>query len=160
MENLQVSNILTALREMELEQRESTIQSKMHLLASAPAADDYSALTEFTAPTALQVENREQQTIAQKPQAGHEALILFANDYSALAERVVRVIETVEQERRACLAAEKRAMHAEMEISRQALRMDGLERKMRDLESESARWRQYVEQMIALLDSLQPSKVQ
>jgi hypothetical protein len=69
------------------------------------------------------------------------------------------VIETVEQERRACLAAEKRAMHAEMEISRQALRMDGLERKMRDLESESARWRQYVEQMIALLDSFQPSRV-
>jgi hypothetical protein len=160
MENLQVSNILTALREMELEQRESTIQSKMHLLASAPAADDYSALTEFTAPTALQVENREQQTIAQKPQAGHEALILFANDYSALAERVVRVIETAERERQASLAAERRAVHAETEITRQALRMDRLERKMRDLQDESDRWRQYVEQMIALLDSLQPSKVQ
>jgi len=152
-----MSNIMTALREMELEQRESTTQSRMHLLESAPAADDFSALKEFTAPTALQVENHEQQTDAHKPQHGHEALIHFANDYSALAERVVRVIETAERERQASLAAERRAVHAETEITRQALRMDRLERKMRDLECESIRWRQYVEQMIALLDSLQPS---
>lgn len=87
-------------------------------------------------------------------------MILFANDYSALAERVAQVIESVERERQACLVAQKRAVHAEAEITRQALRMDGLERKMRDLESESDRWRQYVEQMIALLDSLQLSKVE
>jgi hypothetical protein len=155
-----MSNIMTALREMELEQRESTTQSRMHLLESAPAADDFSALKEFTAPTKLQVEDREQQPAAHKPQLGHEALILFANDYSALAERVVRVIETAERERQASLAAERRAVHAETEITRQALRMDRLERKMRDLQDESDRWRQYVEQMIALLDSLQPSKVQ
>jgi hypothetical protein len=152
-----MSNIMTALREIELEQRESTTQSRMHLLASVPAADDFSALKEFTAPTALQVENREQQAVAHKPQPGPEALILFANDYSALVERVIRVIETAERERQACLAAEQRALHAESETTRQALRMDGLERKVRDLESESDRWRQYVEQMISLLESLQPS---
>jgi hypothetical protein len=152
-----MSNIMTALREMELEQRDGTAHSRAHLVASAPAADDFLALKEFTAPTALQVENREQQTAAHKPHLGHEALILFADDYSALEERIVRVIETAERERQACLAAEKRAVRAEAEITRQALRMDRLERKMRDLESESDRWRQYVEQMIALLDSLQLS---
>lgn len=70
MENLKMSNIMTALREMELEQGESATQSRMHLLASAPAADDFSALKEFTAPTALQIENREQQAVAHKPHSG------------------------------------------------------------------------------------------
>lgn len=152
-----MSNIMSALRKLELEQQESTTHPKVHLVASAPAADDFSVLKEFTAPEALQVENHPQQAVAHRPQLRHEALILFADDYSVLEERVVRVVETVKRERQARLAAEERAVHAEAEIIRQALRMDELEREMLALESESGQRRQRVEQMVALLDSLQLS---
>ena len=81
-----------------------------------------------------------------------------ASDSPALKERLVRVLGTAKRERQARLAAEERAMLAESELARQALRIDEFEREMHACESESGYRRQRVEQMVALLDSLQLSE--
>ncbi len=152
-----MSDIMTALRELELEQQERSTHSMVHLVASGPTANDFSVLKEFTAPQALQFENHQQQAIAHQPQLGREALILFADDDSALEQGVVRAVETVKRERQGRLAAEERAVHAEAEMTRQALRIDELEREVHALESENDHRRQRVRQMMDLLDSIEPS---
>jgi len=152
-----MSNIMTALREMELEQRDSTALSRARLVASAPAADDFSVLKEFTAPQAQQAEIREQQPFAHQPQPSQEALILFADDYSALEERIVRVVETVKCERRARLAAEERAVNAEEQMSWQALRIEDLEQQIGNRDNITDERSQSIVRMVNLLDSLELS---
>lgn len=147
-----MSNIMTALRE--LEQQEGTTDSKVHLVASSPAANDLSALEEFTSSQEQEGENCEEQAVAGEPQRRGEAVILFADDYLSVEERVVRVVEMVKRERQARLAAEERAENAEAEMSRLALRIEGFEQEMSALDSESDHRRQRIVGMVALLDSL------
>jgi hypothetical protein len=144
-----------ALRELELEQQASTIHSRVHLVASAVSANDFSVLKEYTAPRALEAEDDDQQASANKPQAEHAALTVVADDYSALEERVVRMIQMVKQGRQDRMAAEERASHAEAGMNAQALRIEALERELDALKHEHQHGRQRVDQMMHLLDSLQ-----
>lgn len=153
-----MSKIYSALRALELEQREqqeSEIRSKLQVVASTVDAEEFSALKEFTAPRKLKFERGDERASTNPRQTEQEALGEGADDFAALEERVVRVAELVTQERQGRMAAEERALHAEEQVSEQAARIRGLEREMDALKSERANRRERAEQMMALLDSVQ-----
>jgi hypothetical protein len=157
MEELAVSEIFSALQVLELEQRgqhANTSRSRVQLVASTVGANDFSVLREFVAPRADGLELLEQQFSANQ-EVEHATLETSTNDFSALEERIVRVAEIVKQERQERTAAEERALHAETEMSEQALRIEALKKELSVHKSERHHAHQRVERMLNLLDSLE-----
>jgi len=152
-----VSEIYDALEALGLEQsgqQANTSGSRAHLVASTVSADDFSVLMEFCERREDGLEQHEQQVSANE-EVEHATLTVSANDCSALEERIVRVVEMVKQERQERTAAEDRALHAEAEMSEQALRIEVLEKELNAHKSERHHSHQRVERMLNLLDSLE-----
>jgi uncharacterized coiled-coil protein SlyX len=148
-----MSNIMSALREIELEQPDAAGQAGAHPAASV-APSEFSVLKEFTARSVPEPETCAQQD-AVHPEPGHEAVILFADDYLALEDRIVRVVETIRRERQARVAAEERATNAEEQLSRQTLLIEDLEQQIGNRDSISDERSQSIARMVNLLDSLE-----
>ncbi|MGO8758618.1 MAG: hypothetical protein ACLQG3_10880 [Terracidiphilus sp.] len=137
-----MSKIYSALRALEQEQKKQEADA------------DFSVLKGFTAPRAPGREPDEEQGGGERTQAGHEALAIEAGDFSALEERIVRVAELVQRERRERMAAEERALLVEAEMSEQAERIEAIERELNALISERDDRRERVGQMLAILDTV------
>lgn len=152
-----MSEIYDALQALGLEQcgqQANTNGSRAKLVASTVSAGDYSVLREFVERGVDRLEQHEQQVGANQ-EVEHTTLTVSANDISALEERILRVVEMVKQERQERTAAEERALHAEAEMSEQALRIEALEKELSVHKSERHQAHQRVERMLDLLNSLE-----
>ena len=153
-----MSRIYTALRALESDQsgrEKDAIHANALSAASAVNADDFSVLKEFTGQGTSSDEPREEQSDVNRSHADYPALVLSADDFSALEGRIVRVVELVQQERENRMAAEERALLAEAQTSELAERVQALEREMSALRNESSTQRERVGQMMALLDTIE-----
>ncbi|MGA2570123.1 MAG: hypothetical protein ABSF23_06350 [Terracidiphilus sp.] len=153
-----MSKIYTALRAIELEQNEQQTEdvgSKLQNAASTADEDEFAVLREFTAPGTLQLVHPSEQVDADPPPAEPEAPAVKADGFSVLEKRIAHVAEVVRQERQDRMAAEERALHAEEQVSEQALRIQTLARQVDALKNESQDRRRRVVKMLAALDSLQ-----
>ena len=146
-----MSNILSALRELELRKRAT--RSEANLETEPETASEIAALKQFT--SAREPEDRPQPATANRPQLRLATITVAADEFSALENRVVRVVETVKRERQFRVAAEERALLAEAEASAHLERVSDVEREMRALAIESDARHQRVRNMVSLLDSLE-----
>jgi hypothetical protein len=92
---------------------------------------------------------------AGEPGAESGALILSADDFSALEERIVRAVEMVKRERQARTEAERRAAAAEAQLHEQAPLTENLQKEVSALRGEREQVRQRVERLISQLDALE-----
>ena len=99
----------------------------------------------------------EQHASTNESQAQPLVLIVNANDFSALEERIVRTIEVVKWERQGRMVAEERASQAEAELNEYAQRIDALERELHALNSERDEAHLRVERLLVQLDAVEPS---
>jgi len=99
----------------------------------------------------------EQQASTNESQEQPLVLIVNANDFSALEERIVRTVEMVKWERQGRMVAEERALQAEAALNEHAQRIDALERELHALNSERDHAHLRVERLLVQLDALELS---
>lgn len=151
-----MSEIYDALQALGLEQNgqlPSTNGSRPPLATSTVIADDFSVLREFCEQRVDGQEKHEQKESANQ-EAQHAMLAVSANDFTTLEKLIFRVVEMVKQERQERAAAEERALHAETELSEQALRIETLEKELNARKSERHSHHRVV-RMLNLLNSLE-----
>jgi len=90
-----------------------------------------------------------------EPESGSSASALSMDDFSALEERILRVVNLVKWERQARSTAEERASAAEAQLREQAPLTEGLQREVSALRGERDQVRQRVERLLAQLDALE-----
>jgi len=100
----------------------------------------------------------EQHASTNESQVQPLVLIVDANDFSALEERIVRTVEMVKWERQGRMAAEERALQAEAALNEHAQRIDALERELHALNSDRDHAHLRIERLLnALRDALELS---
>jgi hypothetical protein len=99
----------------------------------------------------LEIASEQQQ--AEQEQAG--ALTVSVDDFSALEERIQRIVDVVKREREARISAEERAVAAEAQSRMQATLTDQLQNEVNVLRGERDHVRQRVERLLAQLDALE-----
>lgn len=82
-------------------------------------------------------------------------LMLSANDFSALEERILRAVEVVRRERQARTSAEERAGRAEAQLREQSPQLEQLEKELNALRAERDQVRGRVELLLGQLDALE-----
>ena len=98
----------------------------------------------------LQPESRQKERAAESG-----ALILSADDFSALEERILRAVEVVRRERQARAAAEERATRAEAQLQEKSPAVEQLEKEVSALRAERDQVRERVERLLGQLDALE-----
>jgi septal ring factor EnvC (AmiA/AmiB activator) len=86
---------------------------------------------------------------------GPETLVLSADDFSALEERILRAVGLVKRERQARAEAEERAAKAEAKLHEQAPQVEHLKKELSALRAERDHVRQRVDRLLAQLDALE-----
>jgi hypothetical protein len=99
----------------------------------------------------LETASEQQQT--EQNEAG--ALTVSVDDFSALEERIQRIVDMVKRERDARISAEERAVTAEAQSRMQATLTDQLQNEVNALRGERDHVRQRVERLLAQLDALE-----
>jgi hypothetical protein len=107
---------------------------------------DYSAAEETTRMLAMELEQQQAEVVA---------LTVNVSDFADLEQRIVRAVEVVKREREGRVAAEERAMHAEAELNAKTPRIEALESEIQELKNQRDHGFQRIEQLFALLDSVQ-----
>jgi len=109
-------------------------------------------------------EAQEQPGQDEKPAGMNESLeqplvmTVNANDFSALEEGFVRMVEMVKRERQSRTAAEERASHAEAALNENAQRIDALERELQALNNDRDHAHLRVERLLGQVDALEMSR--
>ena len=98
----------------------------------------------------------EQQASTNESQEQPLVLIVNANDFSALEERIVRTVDMAKWERQGRIVAEERTLQAEAALNEHAQRINALERELHALNSERDHAHLRVERLFTQLDSLLP----
>lgn len=144
-----MSRIMNALESVELEREKATPVSKFALL-------DFSSLpAKLAVPRPVETRKPPSKAGSKKPRSKRAKSILDAEAASVLEERIARAVEMVRCEREQCLAAEQRALHAEIKVNLQAQRIANLERQLERAWCDAARKRGGLDRMMALLDSIE-----
>ena len=108
-------------------------------------------LPAFTPEEPLEIASEQQQT--EQMDAG--ALTVSVDDFSALEERIQRIVDVVKREREARISAEERAVTAEAQTRMQATLTDQLQNEVNTLRGERDHVKQRVERLLAQLDALE-----
>jgi chromosome segregation ATPase len=87
--------------------------------------------------------------------AGPETLVLSADDFSALEERVLRAVNLVKKARQASSEAEERAAKAEAQLREQASQAEHLQKELTALRAERDQVRLRVDRLLTQLDALE-----
>jgi len=110
----------------------------------------------FTSEEPLEIASEQQQVEQQQveqEQAG--ALTVSVDDFSALEDRIQRIVDVVKREREARISAEERAATAEAQSRTQVTLTDQLQNEVNVLRGERDHVRQRVERLLAQLDALE-----
>ena len=92
---------------------------------------------------------------AEPQAAGHQALTVSADDFSALEERVLRAVALVKREKQMRIAAEERSTVAEALFDEQSQRLEKTESEVATLKAERDTVRQRVDRLLSQLDALE-----
>lgn len=111
-------------------------------------------MSEF-AGKAEDAQQRQPEPKPKQPPAEPGILILSANDFSALEERILRAVEVVRRERQARAAAEERAALAEAQLHEKSPLLEQLEKEVHALRAERDHVRERVERLLGQLDALE-----
>ncbi len=82
-------------------------------------------------------------------------LSVSADDFAALEERIVRMVDVVHQARQARAAAEERAAKAEAELGEQAPLLERLQAEVERMKIERVEVRERVDKLLKQLDALE-----
>lgn len=99
----------------------------------------------------MEIESEQQQMEHTEP----GALTVSVDDFSALEERIQRIVDVVKREREARISAEERAVTAESQSRMQVTLTDQLQNEVNALRGERDHVRQRVERLLSQLDALE-----
>lgn len=99
----------------------------------------------------MEIESEQQQMEHAEP----GALTVSVDDFSALEERIQRIVDVVKREREARISAEERAVTAESQSRMQVTLTDQLQNEVNALRGERDHVRQRVERLLSQLDALE-----